>query len=84
MKIAVLGTGDVGRTLSAKLIELGHEVALGTRDVATLRARGDDERSVAAWLDAHPAVTPASFADAAGDAELVFLATHGAVALDAL
>jgi predicted dinucleotide-binding enzyme len=31
MRIAVLGTGMVGRTLAAKLDELGHEV-VGTRD----------------------------------------------------
>jgi len=31
MKIGVLGTGQVGRTIGAKLIELGHEVKPGAR-----------------------------------------------------
>ena len=34
MKIAVLGTGMVGRTVGGKLIEAGHDVFDGTRDVA--------------------------------------------------
>ena len=31
MKIGVLGTGGVGRTLATKLVELGHEVKMGSR-----------------------------------------------------
>jgi len=34
MRIAVLGTGTVGQTLAAKLSWLGHDVVVGTRDVA--------------------------------------------------
>lgn len=34
MKITVLGTGVVGQTISEKLLELGHEVFIGTRDVS--------------------------------------------------
>jgi len=34
MRIAVPGTGVVGRTLAAKLDELGHEAVIGTRDPA--------------------------------------------------
>ena len=41
MKIAVLGTGMVGRALAARLTELGHEVVIGTRDVDTTLARTD-------------------------------------------
>jgi predicted dinucleotide-binding enzyme len=29
MKVAVLGTGNVGQTIANKLLTLGHEVALG-------------------------------------------------------
>ena len=32
MRIAVLGTGMVGRALAGRWDELGHEVTLGTRD----------------------------------------------------
>ena len=31
MRVAVLGTGTVGRTLAGKLRELGHEIAVGSR-----------------------------------------------------
>jgi hypothetical protein len=31
VRIAVLGTGVVGRTLGGKLVELGHEVRMGSR-----------------------------------------------------
>jgi hypothetical protein len=36
MKIAVLGTGMAGRTLASRLAGLGHDVVIGSRDVATL------------------------------------------------
>ncbi|WP_412080142.1 NAD(P)-binding domain-containing protein [Streptomyces sp. SJL17-1] len=35
MKIAVLGTGEVGRRLATKLVSLGHEVAMGSRTPTT-------------------------------------------------
>ena len=34
MKVGVLGTGTVGRTLASKLAELGHEVTMGSRSAA--------------------------------------------------
>ena len=39
MKIAVLGTGMVGQAVAGRLAELGHEVTVGTRDVAATMAR---------------------------------------------
>ena len=33
MRIAVLGTGPLGQTVAAKLVDLGHEVTVGTRSV---------------------------------------------------
>jgi len=39
MRIAVLGTGVVGRTLAARLDGFGHDVVLGTRDPADTTAR---------------------------------------------
>jgi predicted dinucleotide-binding enzyme len=80
MKIAVLGSGMVGKTLSPRLVELGHEVALGTRDPAATLAKDD----FAAWAAEHPEVTVATFADAAASAEMVLNATNGDVSLDVL
>jgi len=88
MRIAVLGTGTVGRTVAAKLAELGHEVKVGTREPQTTLARqGPDafgNPPFAEWLQAHPTVALATLAEAAGDAELVVNATSGAGSIAAL
>ncbi|MGZ4508232.1 MAG: NAD(P)-binding domain-containing protein, partial [Blastococcus sp.] len=39
MKIAVLGTGTVGRTMAARFADLGHQVTVGTRDPEATLAR---------------------------------------------
>lgn len=40
MRIAVLGSGEVGRTVAAGLAAAGHEVVLGTRDPAKAELTG--------------------------------------------
>lgn len=83
MRVGVMGTGTVGRTLAAATAGAGNEVTVGTRDVDTLLAReGDDP--FAAWAAAHPEVRAATYAEAAADAELVFNATAGTASLAAL
>ncbi|MEW2581162.1 NADPH-dependent F420 reductase [Streptomyces syringium] len=88
MKIAVLGTGAVGRAHAARLDELGHQVTVGTRDPgATLARTGADTMGnapFAAWLAEHPGIRLARFADAAEDAELLINATAGHTSLAAL
>lgn len=84
MRIAVLGTGMVGRALAGRWDELGHEVTLGTRDPERTREALAEGGPLADWLAAHPAVTLASFADAAGRGEVVVNATSGTVTLDVL
>jgi predicted dinucleotide-binding enzyme len=88
MKTAVLGTGMVGQALAARLLELGHDVVVGTRDPGVTLARtepdGMGNPPIRAWLEAHPAARLASLADAAAGAELVVNATSGAGALPAL
>jgi 8-hydroxy-5-deazaflavin:NADPH oxidoreductase len=90
MKIAVLGTGSVGQALAAKLASLGHEVRMGTRDVAQAKARtGADafgNPHVGAWLSTPAAkgVQLTTFAEAAAVAELLVLATVGTGAHEAL
>ena len=76
MRIAVLGTGVAGRTVAARLAELGHDVRHGTRDPAATRARED-------WSDV-PGTTLATFADAVADADLVVNASNGMASLEVL
>ena len=88
MKIAVLGTGSVGRILAARLAAIGHEVVVGTRDVETTLGRADldawGEPPFAGWLEAHPGLTVATYRDACAAAAMVVNATNGAGSLAAL
>lgn len=88
MHIAVLGTGMVGRAIAGRLSELGHQVAIGTRDPQATLARTDSDQMgnppFSSWAGGHPSVRLATFADAADGAELVVNATNGAAALDVL
>src|SRR5690349_21372223 len=77
MKIAVLGTGVVGRTLAGKLVESGHDVVLGSRSAT-------NEAAVAWATEAGPRARAATFFDAAAESELVINATPGSVSLDVL
>jgi 8-hydroxy-5-deazaflavin:NADPH oxidoreductase len=71
MRVGVLGTGAVGQTLAGKLVSLGHEVAMGSRQAGNEKA--------AAWAkSAGPSAGEGSFADAAASGELVVNATAGA------
>ena len=45
MKIGILGSGVVAQTLGTKLIELGHDVVLGTRDPSKLDEKKPAEKS---------------------------------------
>lgn len=88
MRYAVLGTGIVGRTLTAKLVSLGHEVVIGTRDPQATLARtepdGMGNPPFAAWHADHSDVRLQTFAEAAAFGETVLNTTSGAGALDAL
>ncbi len=88
MKIAVLGTGMVGRALAARLSGLGHDVTIGTRDPQATLARtepdGMGNPPFRTWSADHPDVALAALGEAAADAELVVNATSGSGALPAL
>lgn len=88
MKIAVLGTGPVGQTLAAKLADIGHDVAIGTRDPVATMARTDADSfgnpPFPEWASRHPGVAVESLSDAAESAELVVNATNGAGSIAAL
>ncbi len=77
MKIAVLGTGRVGHALASKLVAVGHEVMMGSREAGN--PKGTE------WAaQAGPAASSGSFAQAAAMAEIVVNATPGTVSLAAL
>jgi 8-hydroxy-5-deazaflavin:NADPH oxidoreductase len=88
MRYAVLGTGTVGRTIAGKLVSLGHEVAVGTRDPEATLARTEPDAMgnppVAQWLDEHSQIRLRPFADAASFAESVVNTTAGTASLTAL
>jgi predicted dinucleotide-binding enzyme len=77
MKIAVLGTGMVGSTIATKLVQIGHQVMMGSRS-ANSDAGQEWLRSVGgkAQID--------TFADTAAFGEIVFDCTNGANSLAAL
>lgn len=77
MRVAVLGTGAVGRTIADKLLQLGHEVTMGSRSA--------DGEGLGEWLaEAGEDAKGGSFADAAASAELIFNCTAGTASLAAL
>jgi 8-hydroxy-5-deazaflavin:NADPH oxidoreductase len=88
MRIAVLGTGMVGQAIAARLAVLGHDVAVGTRDVAETMRRSEPDGMgnppFSTWAQANPQVKVRSFADAVSESELVVNATAGAVSVSAL
>lgn len=47
MKIAVIGTGMVGRVLAGRLADAGYDVVVGTRDVKETLARTEPDREQA-------------------------------------
>lgn len=88
MKIAVLGTGKAGQSVAGRLAELGHEVMVGTRDVAATMARtapeGWGSPPFSTWSAAHSTVGVGTFADAAAGADLIVNAASGAATMTVL
>jgi len=77
MKIAVLGTGMVGNALATKLVNIGHEIMMGSRS-ANSDAGQEWLRSVGGKAQI------GTFADAAAFGETVFDCTNGANSIAAL
>lgn len=88
MNIAILGTGVVGRILSEKLLDLGHRVIVGTRDVNLTLSRDLPDAMgyppFKNWYERHPEALIASFAEAASQGEVIINAISGKSTLDAL
>ncbi len=77
MKIGVLGTGMVGKSIATKLVQIGHSVKMGSRTSANEKATE--------WVKASgPNASQGTFADAAAYGEILFNCTSGTASLDAL
>jgi predicted dinucleotide-binding enzyme len=74
MKVGVIGSGDVGKTLAAGFLKHGHETMIGTREPAKL----------AEWLKANPKAKVGGSSETAVFSEVVVLAVKGTVAAEAL
>jgi hypothetical protein len=74
MKIGVLGSGDVARTLASGFLKHGHKVKIGSRTPEKL----------ADWATKNPAGSIGTFADAAAFGEFIVLAVKGSAAAEAL
>ncbi|MGE0434021.1 MAG: NADPH-dependent F420 reductase [Planctomycetota bacterium] len=70
MKVAILGTGDVGRAIGNGFIALGHDVKMGSRAAGNEKAK--------AWVaSAGSKASEGTFADAVAGADLIVLAVLG-------
>ena len=81
MKVGIVGTGTVGRTLAQGFTEKGHDVVIGTRDVDALMARTEGDAMgnppFAQWRADHAEIGLATQADAMAHGEIVVNATDG-------
>ncbi len=85
MKVAIIGSGIVGQTLGKKLVELGHDVILGTLDPNKLDEAKGWAGSLSDWLNVvENKATVETFATAAAQGEIVINATYGMASLAAL
>jgi predicted dinucleotide-binding enzyme len=74
MKVGILGSGDVAKTLGAGFMKHGHQVTMGT----------SHPEKLADWSTKGTGAQVASLSEAAKFGELVVLAVQGAVAAEAL
>jgi 8-hydroxy-5-deazaflavin:NADPH oxidoreductase len=88
MKVAVLGTGGGGRAHAARLLGLGHEVYVGTRDCEVTLSRNETDfmgiDPFGQWLAEHPGIELLNFDAAASAADFVINGIDGASAVGVL
>ena len=88
MKIAVFGTGIVGRVIANRLAGLGHSVMIGTRDVNKTLARTDKDAygnpPFGEWIKENKNINVSTYAEAATAAEVIFNCTMGQGSVEAL
>ncbi|HTN43437.1 MAG TPA: NAD(P)-binding domain-containing protein [Nitrospiria bacterium] len=74
MKVGILGSGEVAKSLAAGFLKHGHEVMLGTRTTSKLSD----------WAKKNPKAKVAGFSEAARFGDLAVLAVKGTAAAEAL
>ncbi|MBV8155192.1 MAG: NAD(P)-binding domain-containing protein [Candidatus Eremiobacteraeota bacterium] len=74
MKVGILGSGDVAKSLGEGFLSRGHEVMLGTRDASKL----------ADWQKERAGAKVGSFSDAAKFGDTIALATMGTATLQVI
>ena len=88
MRIAVLGTGGVGRTIAGALVALGHDVEIGTRDPEALAARtepdGMGNPPFSVWHADHADIVVRAFGGCGQGVDLFVNATLGTGSIAAL
>jgi predicted dinucleotide-binding enzyme len=99
MKIGIIGSGVVAQTLGTKLVDLGHDVVLGTRDPSKLDEKKNMAGTLREWLagvtkagkeakvaagQSKGTAKVATFQEAAAHGELLINATHGQASVEAL
>ncbi|WP_329378582.1 NAD(P)-binding domain-containing protein [Streptomyces sp. NBC_01351] len=88
MKVAVLGTGGGGRAHAARLLELGHEVYVGTRDSQVTLGRAEPDfmgiDPFGQWVAGYPGIELRNFDEAAAAADFVINGIDGANAVRVL
>jgi predicted dinucleotide-binding enzyme len=77
MKIGVLGTGAVGITIAPKLIELGHQVMIGSRN-------NKNEKAIEFASKFDDKASNGTFEEAAFFGEIIFNCIKGEYAIEAL
>ncbi len=80
MKIAILGTGNVGQTFATKFIELGNQVMMGTRNVTDTMQK----EKFAEWHTTNAKVQMGTFEEAVAYGEIVLNALQGAATIAAI
>jgi len=73
MKIAIIGTGNVGGALSTKWANKGHEIILGVRDISNFKGR---------YLLGNPNTSVSTINEAVSKSDVVLLATPAMMVVD--
>jgi hypothetical protein len=88
MRLGLLGTGMVARTLATKLLEQEHDIFIGTRNPEQTLSRTKPDVTgnppFGAWSKQYPRLLVGTYADTASFGELLFNATAGGGSLEAL